>query len=879
MSMKFLVLILVIPAMAMAKAPDPASAGRVLLDQLNCTACHAPSEAQSKWLSPKRAASLTNIASRALASWLVQYLRSPQETMPGTTMPDVLATLPAGERAAAAEVLTHYLLSGRTAPFKRMMPDRAAVKRGEALFHRIGCVACHSPQNGPAIESIPLPRMEEKWAFEPLRRFLLDPLATRPSGRMPALRLSDGEAADIAHYLLRATRVPAAVELATYRGRINSLEDIDSAELSRTSAADSFVVDERVWDRAAALRFSSWVRIDQGGEYTFHFTVSGAGRLAIDGNWLAGEASWERNNVSANLKLHLDSGLHAIKVDYVHRGNKPPAMALEWEGRGIARGAIPISCLRSDREEVVEPPALVVDPAKAATGKAIYERLNCAACHEGKAPANAAAALAAMNPALGCLDETHPTLDFHLTPAQRVAIRAGIESLKSTDLPPPAPRQRLAHAMAFFNCNACHTRDGSGGVAPARNRYFTSNADDTGDEGRLPPNLDGVGDKLKLSWLEEVLAQGTSVRPYMDTRMPRFGKENVGTLAGVFVAIDRKPKELAASPDAPAAQKEAGRKIVGVDGASCIVCHRFNRQPAQTMQIIDLVTATQRLNPDWFRAFLVDPNRFHPGTRMPSFWPEGISSLPKVLGGDTQRQLAAIWTYLADGDRAKFPEGMSRQSVELVVGGEAIVYRGKLWEAGFRAVAVGYPGGFNAAFDAEEMRLSLLWRGRFLNAGPHWQVQGMGQIHPLGTSTVVFPHGSPLAILANETAPWPVEPAKVLGMKFGGYQLDNLQRPTLFYSFQAAHVEDFLTPLEDPAKPAIRRTITITDSPKNLFFRAAAGKLVPEGENGWRFNDAITIRIKAGGKALIRGAGERQELLVPVSSKDKKVQLEIEYAW
>ena len=87
-------------------------------------------------------------------------------------------------------------------------------------------------------------------------------------------------------------------------------------------------------------------------------------------------------------------------------------------------------------------------------------------------------------------------------------------------------------------------------------------------------------------------------------------------------------------------------------------------------------------------------------------------------------------------------------------------------EAGYRALAVGYPGQLNAAFDAEEMRLSLLWRGRFLNAGPHWTIQGMGLIRPLGTDVMVFPHGSPLAVLADANAPWPAEASKTLGMKF-----------------------------------------------------------------------------------------------------------------
>ena len=50
----------------------------------------------------------------------------------------------------------------------------------------------------------------------------------------------------------------------------------------------------------------------------------------------------------------------------------------------------------------------------------------------------------------------------------------------------------------------------------------------------LPPSLDGVGNKLIPAWLDNVLTQGGSVRPYLDARMPQFGKENVGHLPAVL---------------------------------------------------------------------------------------------------------------------------------------------------------------------------------------------------------------------------------------------------------------------------------------------------------------------------------------------------------
>lgn len=865
-------------------AADVPVDGGVLLGELNCTACHAASGKSAGRLSPKVAPQLAEVGSRASAEWLQHYLSAPQEAMPGATMPDVMHGMAADERAAGAEALTHHLLSLSPVKFRRAMPDKAAVARGEGLYHRIGCVACHAPQNTTtkAMPASPFPRMAEKWSFDGLRRFLRDPLASRPSGRMPAMQLTDGEAADIAHYLLRETKVPSPLEMTQYRGRIRSFEELDSAELSRTGPAAHFTLDTLGRDRGYALRFTGWLRIDQEGDYTFHLTATGASRLSVHGRWLLGEDSWQREQVDASSTLRLNAGWHPLTVDYVQRGSKEPALKVEWEGPGIARGFIPASRLQSMRETVTEPAAFVVDAAKAAQGRALYAELNCAACHEAKTPASPLPGLAALQAARGCLSEkpVGKAPDYHLDATRRNALRAALAALNSTDLAPFSPQQRLAHTLASFNCTACHARDGVGGVTAERDAFFTSNGDDLGDQGRLPLGLDGVGDKLRPAWLSNVLAQGTSVRPYLNTRMPQFGATNVGHLTELFVALDRHAQPIIPAPDTPDAQRDTGRKFVGTGGLSCIACHRFNRQPGQALQVIDLTTATERLNEDWFRQFLLDPNRFQPGTRMPTFWPDGNTLLPDVLGGNTARQLAALWTYLADGSRAKFPEGLSRQNVELIVGGEAVVYRGKLWEAGFRAIAAGYPGQLNAAFDAEEMRLALLWRGRFLNAGAHWGVQGMGQIRPLGTDVVVFPHGPALAILVDANTPWPTESSKAAGMKFRGYQLDALRRPTLLYSFRNVGVEDFVNPVEAVGKAGLHRTMKFTDpTPDGLYFRIAVGRLKPADDNAWRLNDALTLRVRGGSTAFARGNGDERELLVPVRVRDGKNQLEVEYVW
>ena len=76
------------------------------LGTLNCTACHGASQAQAAWLLPAGAPRLEDVGRRASPEWLQHFLAAPHETLPGTTMPDVLHG-----NLGHAEALTHFLLS------------------------------------------------------------------------------------------------------------------------------------------------------------------------------------------------------------------------------------------------------------------------------------------------------------------------------------------------------------------------------------------------------------------------------------------------------------------------------------------------------------------------------------------------------------------------------------------------------------------------------------------------------------------------------------------------------------------------------------------------------------------------------------------------
>jgi hypothetical protein len=271
----------------------------------------------------------------------------------------------------------------------------------------------------------------------------------------------------------------------------------------------------------------------------------------------------------------------------------------------------------------------------------------------------------------------------------------------------------------------------------------------------------------------------------------------------------------------------------------------------------------QRLRRDWFAKYLLDPPSLRPGTRMPTYWPEGKSVRKDILNGDTDRQIEALWQYLSEGGKAQMPIGIGPQPIPLVPVDEAIIYRNFIQGAGVRAIAVGYPEKANLAFDAQQMRLALLWHGDFIDASKHWIDRGGGFQSPAGEDVLSLPDAAPLAVLADEKAAWPAKAKdRDPAWQFGGYELDAKRRPTFLYSFGKVDVRDFFEAMEGKS---FKRTLKFEskEAPANLWFRVSAGAA-----------GGLKIKVE-GADAVQRGT----ELLVPVVLKEGTLKIEVTYLW
>lgn len=894
----------------------------VLLGELGCASCHAAGSGSER-IFPRRAPVLGEVGRRATARWLHDFILDPQSRKPGTAMPALVAGLPESERDDAATDLVHFFKSRTRGSNDPVEGDLYEVELGRRLYHSVGCVVCHGPEE--TLEELAQPLdldsreavseadnatvfavlgdLARKMSVVELASFLRDPLRSRPSGRMPAMKLSERESRAIAMYLLRGqfaaalggdsehVRVPGLRYRYYERDFRRIVEEIESAEPKTSGIAPSFTLDLPHRGDGFGFQFAGLLRIEQPGEYRFWLRSDDGSALWI-GEKLVIDNDGVHSPVEKDGALHLDPGEHPVRVVYYELGGGED-LRLEWQGPGIDRAdvppnvlfhlGVPMRPLQGDEE-------FVADDARATRGEKLFRGLGCAACHtlspdeEPAPPAAPPLSQVDLDASDGCLSAApgRGVPRFAFSSELRARVRSALASFRMRTVALTSA-ERVSRALAVFDCYGCHAREGRGGPGLETSPWFRSAVGETmGIEGATPPPLDGAGRKLRPEWLREVLVHGGAVRPYLLTRMPQFGAQNVEFLVDTFRAVDR-PSSAESTPDRPRLVR-AGQRLLGTQGMSCISCHRFNGYESLGIPALDLVTTARRIEKDWFRSYLLDPQAWRPGTRMPQFFPDGESARPDILDGDVEAQIEAIWAHLERGPRAPLPHGLKTAGMEIVASEAPVIYRHWLSGVGPRAIAVGYPERLNLAFDAEKVRLALLWQDGFIDAEQHRTGRGAGMIAPLGTSVISWPTGPEIAILADETSPWPNRTGKDAGFRFRGYELDDARRPSFLYELGSVAVEDRFVDRAGEVLPFFERTLILSTDrpPEGLYFRAGRGRAITAEKDAFVVDGTLRLQFRElppGASPIVRDAGGGEELLVPLAFESGVARIVEEINW
>ncbi|MBN8246445.1 MAG: c-type cytochrome [Verrucomicrobia bacterium] len=695
---------------------------------------------------------------------------------------------------------------------------------GAVLVSELGCTSCHAGGQ-KAFLAKPGPDLSEVGARANgahLRRFLASPSGVKPGTTMP----------DVLAHLPEAQREDVANALAHY------LATLGQPGASGRPQPDAV-------ERGRTLYHSVGCVACHSPEKTLSDSVP-LGPLA------------EKYTV-ASLAAFLERPL-----DIWPGGRMPDCQLERAEATDLASYLL--------RDQAAPPTAFPPDPVLAVRGRALFAEHRCHACHrtgDQLAPPGLPA-WSTLRAGEGCLSGRRGAWpQYPLTENQRASLGAVL----SGDAAPWTAAEEAQLALTRLNCVACHQRNGAGGVASDRSEYFTGRDNNLGDQGRLPPTLTGVGAKLKARWLHEVIANGASARPYLHTRMPKFGSANARPLVAILKALDTPTPAVLTRVGESSRPHQAGRELVGHRGFNCIACHTFRERSAGAIQALDLMTMTERLEENWFHRYLEQPERFSPLTIMPGFWPDGKSPLTQVLVGDSGQQRDALWQYLAQGPDAAEPAGLALEPLVVTVRDEAVIIRRAFPGIGKRGIGVGYPGGINLSFDAEQMRLASIWTGGFVEASGIWRGQGAGQARPLGQDAALFPPGPAFAVLAQPEMAWPVpDPTpRPRPSSFKGYTLDDRRRPAFLYVVDGFAVEDFFIERTAAGPRRLERTLKFPGAPPaGLHFRvAAADSIEPRGANEFAVGRSLVVRLSEPG--TVRGAGDAKELLLLVTGRELKL--------
>ena len=135
------------------------------------------------------------------------------------------------------------------------------------------------------------------------------------------------------------------------------------------------------------------------------------------------------------------------------------------------------------------------------------------------------------------------------------------------------------------------------------------------------------------------------------------------------------------------------------------------------------------------------------------------------------------------------------------VNGRPVIYRNFIAGTTPRAIGVGFPGGLNLAYSADNLAPELLWTGKFIDGAPKWVERGTDNSPPAGENVVNLANG-----LGHRELP--------KDARFRGYKLDAAGNPTFIVQIGDQSLLDSW----HTEKGSLVRTLTLVGGKNRLAF-------------------------------------------------------------
>jgi len=590
---------------------DTLNLGLNLVEKAGCYGCHNIDKYKGR---SEVGPSLAHLASKVDKDWAWKWINNPKSFRHNTWMPQFFGLYnnsdEASVRRSEQEIhsIVHYLME-HSRPFELESPPVAGdPARGEELVASVGCFGCHQIEHEPTgvPSTVSTLRREHgpnliglgtKTSREWLYSWLKNPTGYHAGTRMPNLRLTDQESADIAAFLASDSnetfanaRVPPIDESILDEIAYDFLKQLNTHAEAEATLADMTFEEKLEYNGTKLIRFY--------GCYGCH-SIPGFEDEKPIGTDLTEEGSKSVHK--------LDFGF--VDIEHVNYA---------WFDQKLRQPRI----FDKDR---VKPPA---------------DKLRMP--------------------------------DFGFTNEEVDALVTVLLSWTEPDpmnrkIKPRTPRNLYIERGQFlvreYNCRGCHLIEGQGGaINDTITDWLVRYEDKSESEAEAqatsfsPPNLVGEGKKVQSDWLFEFLHRPSTIRPWLQVRMPTFPFEanEINGLVRYFAYLDNEefPFTEPVAADLTPSELEAAKALFSEDYFSCGSCHVIGDQlPAGSPDswAPNFALAKHRLKPDWIIDWMKDPQGLLPGTKMPTYFPEEYfdeMGPEDILDGDENRQIEVLRDYI-----------------------------------------------------------------------------------------------------------------------------------------------------------------------------------------------------------------------------------------
>jgi cytochrome c2 len=636
--------------------------------------------------------SLYKVAGKDGKEWVRKWLADPVTFKPNTYMPrfwglDNNKDTP-DRNQVEINAITEFLFSVSEQPPYPSPPAEGNAENGKNLAGQLGCMGCHVIDEKLMDVKPPasLRQYLDEWQFRRLRSqgpqlagtgsktavnwlyaWLKDPKQYHPKTKMPNLRLSDQEAADVAAFLasLRNEKTdqehspdvkPDLLDSETIeylqvtlpaeqaRQKINDLDDLIEVYFADEETQNYYHDPARLAREEAQLK-----ALQKEFEETFDDAVDRkAKKLAAQLEQVkakmqaahhkaAALGATEKKNIFLGSRLISRYGCFACHEIHGFEDTKPIGTELsEWGSKPVDK--LDFGLLEIERNRIAWLKQKLHAPRSFDLGRIGVTRSPQELLKMGK---------------------------FNLTDEQIDQIVTVITGMTDEKLTPNEARQltpaefqieRGRWAVKELNCVGCHIVEAQGGAIRA-----------TGiPTGMEPPMLSGMptqlhqGQRTQPDWLFDFVKspQTGEIRPWLHVRMPTFGLTDgeANTLVKYFALqgeaqFPYQSPKIDTSPEHLATGKQLFEQL------KCALCHIVEGKalgkplaeiPEEDLPRLapNLSLAHDRLQRDWLiNKWLPEPLAQVPGTRMPQF-EYGPAIAPNILGGDGQKQREALVDYV-----------------------------------------------------------------------------------------------------------------------------------------------------------------------------------------------------------------------------------------